>query len=144
TSPPIPSPSHLAHFLAYAETHLSIQHASTYWHALNLQGIGWDILADMDNQVLAGIGISMGDIVHLKKGSVVWWNGPKAKRKWSDTVTSSGTERSKTEPQKKKVAYKKQYHAGGGNRFLGLAMEEGDADLNSDFDLYYKCNTQKQ
>jgi hypothetical protein len=47
--------------------------------SLKLQGIGPDILGDINDKVLSGIGISTGDIIHIKKGSTIWWNGPNAK-----------------------------------------------------------------
>jgi hypothetical protein len=79
-----------------------------YEGSLELQGIGLDILGNIDDKVLSGIGISMGDIIRIKKGSTIWWNGPNAKRKRSNTSTSSGTEHGqfgspKAEPPKKRL-----------------------------------------
>lgn len=109
---PIPSLSHLTHFLAYAETHLGVQHVSTYQHALNVQGIGQDILADIDEKILVEVGIPKGDIIHLKKGSIIWWNRPEVKCKWSNTSTSLDVEHGRiaSPSQKKRIAYKKHYH----------------------------------
>jgi hypothetical protein len=50
-----------------------------YEGSLELQGIGLDILGDIDDKVLSGISISTGDIIRIKKGSTIWWNGPDAK-----------------------------------------------------------------
>ena len=110
-SPLIPSPSHLSHYLKYAETHLGVQHASTFESALRIQGIGPDILPEVDNKILSKLGISAGNILHLKKGSMTWWNGPDAKRKQSNTTTSSSSAAvAREEPAYKKVSYKKRYH----------------------------------
>jgi hypothetical protein len=95
---------------------------------------------------LSEVGILIGDIIHLKKGSVAWWNGPDAKRKQSGTSSSSGTlnRGSLEQPVKKKVAYEKQYHNRGKSRFSGPPMVDGDPDPTVDYDLYYMCDTQKQ
>ncbi|KAF8546132.1 hypothetical protein OG21DRAFT_1491548 [Imleria badia] len=77
----IPSPSHLTRYLKYAETHLSVRHALNYKSSLELNGIGPDILPDVDDKLLASLGISTGDVICLKNGSTAWWNGPEAKRK---------------------------------------------------------------
>ncbi|KIO01842.1 hypothetical protein M404DRAFT_89195, partial [Pisolithus tinctorius Marx 270] len=89
-SPPIPSPSHLSHFLCYTESNLSVRNTTLYEWELELQSIGPDILMDIDDQTLNRAGIATGDIIHLKKGSLLWWNGPDAKRKCSNTGASSG------------------------------------------------------
>ncbi|KAI6021285.1 hypothetical protein EDC04DRAFT_2523670, partial [Pisolithus marmoratus] len=84
SSPPIPSPSQLAHFHQYAKTSLRVHYALSYKSALELHGIGLDILQDEDNKFLSNLGISAGDVICLKKGSAAWWNGPNAKHKQSD------------------------------------------------------------
>ncbi|KAI5983615.1 hypothetical protein EDC04DRAFT_2506053, partial [Pisolithus marmoratus] len=72
-SPPVPSLTQLACYLQYAETNLSMHYASSYKSALELHGIGPDILPDINDKLLADLGISAGDIIHLKKGSTAWW-----------------------------------------------------------------------
>ncbi|KAI6000224.1 hypothetical protein EDC04DRAFT_2584122, partial [Pisolithus marmoratus] len=79
SSPPIPSPSKLAWYLQFAEFHLGIQHAMSYKSALEMHGIGPDILPDVSDKLLADLGLSVGDAIHLKKGSFAWWNRPDAK-----------------------------------------------------------------
>ncbi|KIK11636.1 hypothetical protein PISMIDRAFT_68209, partial [Pisolithus microcarpus 441] len=79
SSPPIPSPTQLARYLEYAETNLGVRYASSYKAALELHGIGPDILPDVDDKLLADLGISAGDVIRLKKGSTAWWNGPDVK-----------------------------------------------------------------
>lgn len=63
------------------ETHLGVHHASAFESAFQLHGIGPDILPDINDKVLSDLGISAGDIIHLKKGSVAWWNGSDMRRK---------------------------------------------------------------
>jgi hypothetical protein len=139
-SSPLPSPSQLTCFLAYAESHLGVRNTSMYEGSLELQGIGPDILGDIDDKVLSGIGISTSDIIRIKKGSTIWWNGPDAKRKWSNTSRSSGTEHGrfgspKAEPPKKKVAYEKQSHDGGASRFSAGPMQPDDGGDAPDVDF---------
>jgi len=149
-SPLVPSPSHLAHYLKYVETHLGVQHASTFESALQIQGIGPDILPEVDNKILSKLGTSAGDILHLKKGSMTWWNGLDAKRKRSNTTTSSSSAAvAREEPAYKKVSYEKRYHEGGGSWFSGPPMkrDEDDPDaapIEHDYDLFYRCEIHKQ
>lgn len=116
-----PTPSHLTRFLHYAETHLGVRDATTYKRDLELHGIGPDVFADIDDKTLAGIGISTGDVIRLKKGSLIWWNSPEGKRKRSNTAPSSGTDdrTSDAQPPRKRVAYEKRYRDGTKHRFWG-------------------------
>lgn len=163
SSPPIPSPTQLARYLEYAETNLGVRYASSYKAALELHGIGPDILPDVDDKLLADLGISAGDVIRLKKGSTAWWNGPDVKRKRSHTSTSTLDGR---EPPPKRnnasaseahesvsraprrVSYEKRYHTGGGFRFTAPAMQKDENDdgspLDRDYDLVYFCETYKQ
>ncbi|KIO10419.1 hypothetical protein M404DRAFT_129759 [Pisolithus tinctorius Marx 270] len=153
-SPPIPSPSHLSHFLRYAESNLGVCNATLYEWELELQLIGPDILMDIDDQTLARAGIATGDIIRLKKGSLLWWNGPDAKRKHSDTGASSGNERvgqassPPTRPSKK-IVYEKRFKDGGGCHFTASPMtinkdDDGSKPAPLDYDLYYHCESQDQ
>ena len=92
TSELIPSPSQLTRYFKYAETHLGVCHALTYKTSLELNGIGPDILPDVDDKLLASLGISAGDVICLKNESTAWWNGPAsdAKQKQSNMITSDG------------------------------------------------------
>lgn len=87
---PIPSSSYLTYYLRYAEEHLGIHHVLVYKTSLELNGIGPDILPDVDDKFLSNLGISAGDVIHLKKGSTAWWNGPDTKQKWSNMISSDG------------------------------------------------------
>jgi len=119
-----------------------------YEDALDLQGIRPVILAEIDQSILSSFGISPWNIIHLRKGSVVWWNGPDAKRKRSNTSTSLGTEHGKSVGSlpRKKVAYEKKFHDSSGNRFSGPPMQadDGDSLSGTDYKLFYKCKARNQ
>ncbi|KAG1850455.1 hypothetical protein F4604DRAFT_1959350 [Suillus subluteus] len=144
TSPVAPTPSTLTHFLKYAKDHLGVAFAPTYEPSLRGIGAGPDILADMADQDLARAGLSAGDIIRLKKGSVIWWNGPLAKsstkRQRSDTTESNI-------PKYKKFQYERRYHDGGRARISGSCMKPDERppmecpDL--DYDLYYFCKNRQ-
>ena len=51
---------------------------------LHCKGFGPDILSQVPDSSLVGLGLSEGDILHLKNGSQKWWNGPNAKHKLSE------------------------------------------------------------
>jgi hypothetical protein len=121
-----PSPPHLKQFLAYAEAYFNIKDLARYEEPLRLENIGPDVLTHVDEKTLSRISISIGDITHLKRCSIAWWNGQpeEAKRKRSGTTsTSSDVEpthhraRIVSLPQKKKITYEKHYHGGRGCRF---------------------------
>jgi hypothetical protein len=78
TSPPLPLPSQISHFLQYAESKLGVRNASMYEQDLNFHDIGPDILSEIEDKTLAGIGITTGDIIRLKRGSFVWWEWPQS------------------------------------------------------------------
>ncbi|KAF9219007.1 hypothetical protein BS17DRAFT_718806, partial [Gyrodon lividus] len=71
-SPIMWTPTQLSCFLKHAEKHLGISNTTTFEAALQLQGIGPDILSDVSDQTLQDIGMSTGDIIRLKKGSATW------------------------------------------------------------------------
>ncbi|KAI5998888.1 hypothetical protein EDC04DRAFT_2909211 [Pisolithus marmoratus] len=126
SSPPIPSPLQLTRFLQ----------------------IGPDILQDVDDKFLSDLGVSAGDVIHLKKGSTAWWNGPDAKCKRSDMSASASAPETQGSLPKKQVSYNKHYHDGGGCCFSGPPMQKDDNDASEppvcDYDLFYFCDTQKQ
>ncbi|KAI6033484.1 hypothetical protein BKA83DRAFT_4120971 [Pisolithus microcarpus] len=146
SSPPIPSPSQLTRFLQYAETNLGVRYAMSYKSILEMHRIGPDILLDVDDKLLSEFGISAGDAIRLKKGSMAWWNGPDAKRKRSDA--SASAEDAQQPAIKKRVSYNKKYHEGGGCRFTGPPMRKDDRNPDFqpelDYDFFYYCDTQKQ
>jgi hypothetical protein len=75
-SPLVPTPSKLSRFLQYAEDNLGVDYATSYESSLRSIGAGPDILSEINDQELSRIGLTPGDIIRLKKGSVIWWNGP--------------------------------------------------------------------
>ncbi|KDQ52188.1 hypothetical protein JAAARDRAFT_73261 [Jaapia argillacea MUCL 33604] len=79
SSPPVLSPSHLPRFLRYAQEKVGVQSALSFESQLRNEGMGPDILHEIDNATLMALGISLGDVVRLKKHSLKWWNGPDAK-----------------------------------------------------------------
>ncbi|KIK96476.1 hypothetical protein PAXRUDRAFT_44067, partial [Paxillus rubicundulus Ve08.2h10] len=58
----IPSPSHLTHFLKYTEVHLGVCHALQHKSALVTNGISPDIIFNIEDKLLADLGISVGDV----------------------------------------------------------------------------------
>ncbi|KAI6038827.1 hypothetical protein EDC04DRAFT_2569295, partial [Pisolithus marmoratus] len=79
SSPLIPSPTQLSCFLHFTKVNLGVCNATKYEVDLDLQGIGPDILAEVNDKVLSDAGISVGNIIHLKRGCVVWQNSSDAK-----------------------------------------------------------------
>ena len=78
------------HFLLSLCDSSNVVNATAYKQRLAVQHIGPDIFSEIDNKMLTTeIGIPTGDIICLKKGSTVWWNGPDAKQKCSNTDWSS-------------------------------------------------------
>ncbi|KAI6016744.1 hypothetical protein EDC04DRAFT_2903047 [Pisolithus marmoratus] len=151
--PPVPSPGKLVCYLEFAESHLGVHHAMSYKSALELHGIGPDILPDVSDKLLADLGLSAGDAICLKKGSTTWWNGPDPKQKRSNALTSGtpspAAKCSNTQDLRPaQVFYEKQFHNGGGGHFSAPPMRKNDDDSGSppeqDFDLFYHCETLKQ
>ncbi|KAI6045834.1 hypothetical protein EDC04DRAFT_2598430 [Pisolithus marmoratus] len=119
-SPLVPSPTQLSCFLHYAEVNLGICNAMGYEKNLEVQGIGLDILADA--------GLSVGNIIHLKRGCM------------NDASPH---------PAHKRVAYEKQFSNGGASQFSGYVMTP-DSNLNDpfavpkDYTIFYKCEVHNQ
>jgi hypothetical protein len=146
-SPLVPTPSKLSRFLQYAEDNLGVNYATSYESSLRSIGAGPDILSEINNQELSRIGLTPGDIIRLKKGSVIWWNGPLAK---SDPNDSAKCKRSDTTdsaiPECRKYQYKRRYHDGGRARINGgrMRLDDGTGEgPEVDYDLYYFCDNQK-
>ncbi|KAJ6595492.1 hypothetical protein DFH09DRAFT_1072470 [Mycena vulgaris] len=117
-------------------------------HLATMNGYGPDIMHLVDNQDLVELGMSKGDVIRLKAGSQLWWNGPTAKRKQSqESITylmsgSSGTITpfppfgdAPTTPPSKKVAFERRYDDGGAERFHGPTIVPGD-DMG---EVWYRC-----
>ncbi|KAG1777621.1 hypothetical protein EV702DRAFT_1196834 [Suillus placidus] len=128
-SPVILTPSKLTHFLKYAEQELGVGHAMVYESSLHSIGAGPDILVEIADQELAPIGLTPGDIIHLKKGSVTWWNGPLAKNEPIDRGTSM-----------RKDTMMEDVHA---SRMRVEERPPGECpDL--DYDLYHFCDNRQE
>ncbi|KAI6024303.1 hypothetical protein EDC04DRAFT_2574367, partial [Pisolithus marmoratus] len=146
--PLVPSPTQLSHFLCYAEVNLGICNAMRYEKNLEVQGIGPDILADVDDRILADTGLSVGNTICLKRGCTVWQNSLDVKHKCSNTETSVQNDAS-PHPAHKRVAYEKQFSDGGASQFAGHVMTP-DSNLNDpfampkDYTIFYKCEVHNQ
>ncbi|KAI6107739.1 hypothetical protein EV401DRAFT_1891929 [Pisolithus croceorrhizus] len=104
SSPPIPSPSKLACYPQFAESHLSVQHAMSYNLALEMHGIGPDILPDDSNKLLADLGLSAA------------LGAPGPSSKCPNTQDSRLLQ----------VSYERWYHGGGSWHFTTLPMHKGN------------------
>ena len=93
------------------DTNLGVRHALSYKPALEMHRIGPDILPNVNDKLLSNLGISAGDSIHLKKGSVAWWNRADVKRKRSNTSASS--DKNPDQQSSKRLSYKKKYHDAG-------------------------------
>jgi hypothetical protein len=137
-SPIRPSPSQLTRFLIHAETNLGVRDATLYESPLHRKRYGPDILPRVSDKALEEVGIQPGDVIRLKDGAAVWWNGPDAKRKRADDEETS-------EPTAKRnsVAYERRFDDGGGCHFSGPPMVGGDYSVPGET-LWYKCTAQAQ
>ncbi|KAJ3846712.1 hypothetical protein EV368DRAFT_52390, partial [Lentinula lateritia] len=73
--------SKLLCFLVYAETNVSMEHATQHLLRLQEEGYGPDILDQVDDKDLKILGIKHGDVLRLKQAAPLWLNGPDAKHK---------------------------------------------------------------
>ncbi|KDQ50470.1 hypothetical protein JAAARDRAFT_97543, partial [Jaapia argillacea MUCL 33604] len=81
SSPPAPSPSHLGHFLTYAQDHLGVCNALSCEDKMAEHSYGPDILHKVPKADLTALKIPAGDVIRLQNGSQKWWKGPDVKRK---------------------------------------------------------------
>ena len=141
TSPPVPTPSKLRRFLAYAEKSLGVERATNLEFPLHMKGFGPDVLHLVSDDALAELGINPGNIIRLKTGCVKWWNGADAKRKrgeGDDDLFPRQAEEA-APPPPKKVRYEKRYTDGGGMTFHGPPLVEGGGAHTSDYEMFYYC-----
>jgi hypothetical protein len=135
-SPAKPSPSKLLRFLHHAESHLGVANATDYEAALQDKGYRPDIMHLVKDEVLMEVGLSHGDAIRVKAGSIAWWNGPDAKRKHDDTEVTRAHE--PDTPPNKKVRYERRYHNGGESTFFGPTLVPGN-QRSMKFKLFFKC-----
>ncbi|KAJ7096181.1 hypothetical protein C8R44DRAFT_749026 [Mycena epipterygia] len=76
----LPTPSKLPRFLEYAGQNLGVPLAPSFESPMHKNGYGPDILHLLDDRDLMDIGINKGDVIHLKAGAQLWWNGPEANK----------------------------------------------------------------
>ncbi len=117
------TPSKLLRFLEYAELHLNIKNAHLHEESLWILGFGPDILHLVDDNALTNIGLTLGDVIHLKQNSQQWWNSADAKHKWTQADQPPSIP---TTPPNKRVAFEKRYHNGGCYRVYGPKMVKVD------------------
>jgi hypothetical protein len=135
-SPVLLSPSQLTRFLSHAKTHLGVPDALVYESTLRHKHYGPDILHKVQDSALEELGIQPGDVIRLKEGAVTWWNSPDVKRKRGNEEVPDAP------PAKCLVAYERRFDDGGGNRFWGPPMVEGDAFDAPDVlgeKMWFKC-----
>ena len=87
------------------------------------------------DKALQEVGIHPGDVIHLKDGAAVWWNGADAKRK---RVDSSNKEAGEPSAKHDSIAYERRFDEGGGSCFSGPPMVRGDYFVPGEA-LWYKC-----
>lgn len=138
----IPSPSDIPRFLKHASTNLGIRNALEFESPLRRKGFGPDILSDIDDSALVALGISEGDVLRLKNGSRRWWNGPDAKRKLAEDDDNRSRDTSDDHVDKR-CHYEFLFPEGGGTRYSGPPMKEGDRGLHDDSTTYWDEGRQK-
>jgi len=152
SSPIPPSPSHLRHYLEYADAKLGVQDALMYLGPLSQKGYGPDILAEVSVPDLTdpSIGLTPGDAIHLKRGSGDWWSAEsKKKRPRAHTILTSDTEpaampahfsngQSSTKQQHDdSISYHIEYPDGGGKRWFTGPLLRGRACINDNITEYW-------
>ncbi|KAK0435228.1 uncharacterized protein EV420DRAFT_1317888 [Desarmillaria tabescens] len=145
STPPVNSPTKLRRFLAHAEEKLGVANAKAYEEQFSREGLGPDILDSVDSQDLRQMGLTTSDVIRLKKGAPLWWNGPDAKRKATDDATPSAGPM----PPTKKVCFEKCYLDGSGARTLfGPRLERIDDPLDlpesPGYVWYYLCEARNE
>ena len=119
----------------HAETTLGVKDATLYEPPLHNKQYGPDILPGFLDKALEEVDIHPGDVICLKDGAAVWWNGPDAKRKRVDSNNEEGGE-----PSAKcdSIAYERWFDEGGGSCFSGPPIVGGDYFVLGET-LWYKC-----
>lgn len=91
-SSPIPSPSQIPQYLAYAEEKLGVSKAKCLAPEFMLKGWGPDVIANIPldeiKQQVSTINGTEGDAVRIQMNGLKWWKSSDAKRKRSNTQTS--------------------------------------------------------
>jgi hypothetical protein len=132
SSPPIPSPLDISRYLTYASEKLGVHSARDFISPLKRKSYGPDILSEVPDSDLADLGIPPGDIIRLKKGSEGWWKKKKRDQPRNPETNFFSTEfaRQHKEPEEddtdNSISYEYKYPDGGGIRYGGPPMIQGD------------------
>ena len=121
------------------ETNPGVRNATSYESSLQHKQYGPDILPCVSDKALEEAGIHPGDVIHLKDGAIMWWNGPDAKRKRVDGEGDISEPPAKCDV----VDYERQFDDGGGSQFSGPPMVGGDYEEVPGETLWYKCTAHK-
>lgn len=162
-SSPIPSPSSLPRFLRYAKAVLGVANVLSYESAMQAHDYGPDILHLVEEASLCDIGLTAGDAICLKAGSLTWWNSPNSrKRDWEDDVgnpedlTPTAHDSESPSPNKK-VRFERRWfdivtgERAGAHRFYGpcLGPANPDADntpasnLDTHLETWFYCEARE-
>jgi hypothetical protein len=117
---------------------------SLYESPLRRKSYGPDILHRVGDKALEDIGITPGNIIHLKDAAIPWYNGPSAKKR--RITNESGVEKGQTD--KPLVSYEKRWFDTEGNQtgascFWGPTMKGGDRVLELGLEIWYKCEARQ-
>jgi hypothetical protein len=142
-APLVPSPSDIPRFLKHASTTLGVRNALDFESPLRRKGFGPDILPEITDSALVALGISEGDVLRLKNGSRKWWNGPDAKRKLDQIDNNLSGNDDSAENYNKRCHYEYCFPEGGGTRYNGPPMMEGDCGPHDEHTTYWDEGRQK-
>jgi hypothetical protein len=138
SSPPLPSPSDISRYLNYASEKLGVRSAQAFVSPLKRKSYGPDILSQVPDSDLAGLGIPPGDIIRLKNGSEGWWKKQKqAGDKGPDTNSFFNEQDQQKDDDEKTVGYEYKYPDGGGVHYSGPPMIRGDQGPHDICTTYY-------
>ncbi|KAE9392898.1 hypothetical protein BT96DRAFT_944302 [Gymnopus androsaceus JB14] len=79
SSPVKNTPTKLRRFLEHAKKDLGVVDATLFHYRMEDKGYGLDILHEVPDSDLKELGVRPGDVLHLKRGAPLWFNGPDAK-----------------------------------------------------------------
>ncbi|KAG1842206.1 hypothetical protein F4604DRAFT_1690005 [Suillus subluteus] len=113
--------------------------AMVYECSLYSIGAGSDIFAKIADQGFAHIGLIPGDIIHLKKESVTWWNDLLTKNELIDSMKSKCSDTSDSEIHENK-SQQLSSNSGSSNQSL---IPASVLDSNIDIRVQFKLNIPK-
>jgi hypothetical protein len=136
-SPPLPSPSDISRYLNHASEKLGVRSAQAFVSPLKRKSYGPDILSQVPDSDLAGLGIPPGDIIRLKNGSEGWWKKQKQVGGKGPDANSFNQDQQKDEEEEETVGYEYKYPDGGGVHYSGPPMIRGDQGPHDSSTTYY-------